>query len=90
MLLLVNNVHDRNNITESQERDRRNSESVRALFVICTCVTTLHSCSVRMRWLSADQKRACNFFVYIITNVSESRSLSEGKLMFSTKHRDSA
>ena len=87
MLLLVNNVHDRNNITESQERDRRNSESVRALFVICTCV---HSCSVRMRWLSADQKRACNFFVYIITNVSESRSLSEGKLMFSTKHRDSA
>ena len=39
--LLVNNVHKKN-IAESQ--DRRNFESVRALFVICSLVTALQSC----------------------------------------------
>ena len=43
------------NIPESQVR--RHCESVRALFVICTRVTTLHSCYMRMHWLSANYKR---------------------------------
>ena len=41
MLLLFNTVHGKKN-AESQER--RNFESVRALLVICTRVTTLQSC----------------------------------------------
>ena len=40
-LSLVNNVHEEN-IAESQ--DQRNFESVRALLVIFTRVTTLQSC----------------------------------------------
>ena len=40
MLLLFNTVHGKKN-AESQER--RNFESVRALLVICTRVTTLQS-----------------------------------------------
>ena len=39
-----------------ESRVRRHCESVRALFVniICTCVTTLHSCYMRMPWFSAN------------------------------------
>ena len=44
ILLLFNKVHKK--ITKSQ--DRRNFESVCALFVICTRVTTLHSCFMRL------------------------------------------
>ena len=44
MLLLVNNVHEKT----SQSQDRQNFESVCVLFVICTRVTTLHSCYMRM------------------------------------------
>ena len=35
------------------------------LFVICTRVTTLHSCYMRMHQFSANQKRVI-FFMYII------------------------
>ena len=51
-------------ITESQ--DRGNFESVRALFVIYTRVTTLHSCYTRMHSFSANQKRvifSCTFML---------------------------
>ena len=41
MLLLVNNLHEKR-ITESQ--DRQNFGCAQAFFVICTYVTTLHSC----------------------------------------------
>ena len=44
MLLLVNKLRER----KSESQDRRKFESVRALFVICTHVITLHSCYVRM------------------------------------------
>ena len=36
-------------------------ESVRAPFVTCTCATTLHSCYMRMRSFSANQKRVFFF-----------------------------
>ena len=52
-LLLVNNLHEKK-ITERQ--DRRNFESVHALFVICTRVTTWHSCYTRMHLFSANKK----------------------------------
>ena len=53
------NVHE-NNIAAGE--DRRNFESVRAVFVICPRVTTLdlrylHSCYMRMHSFSANQKR---------------------------------
>ena len=54
MLLLVNNVHKKN-IAES--RQRRNFESVRALFVICIRVTTLRLGYMRMQPFSANEKR---------------------------------
>ena len=41
----------------TESRDRLNFESVRVLFVICTCATTLHSCYTRMHSFSVDQKR---------------------------------
>ena len=61
MLLRVDNLHEKKkNITESHQ-GRRNFESVRAfaraIFVICTRVTTLHSCCMRMHSCSANQKR---------------------------------
>ena len=40
MLLLIKNVHEKTSQQLSQ--DTQNSESMHALFVICTCVTTLH------------------------------------------------
>ena len=52
-LLLVSNLHEKK-ITERQ--DRRNFESVHALFVICTRVTTWHSCYTRMHLFSANKK----------------------------------
>ena len=51
MPLFVNNVNEKN-ITEIQ--DRRNFESVRA---ICTRVTTLHLCFMRIYSFSANHKR---------------------------------
>ena len=50
MPLFVNNVNEKN-ITEIQ--DRRNFESVRA---ICTRVTTLHLCFMRIYSFSANHK----------------------------------
>ena len=41
MLLLCNDLLEKKN-TESQ--DRRNFDGARPLFIICTRVTTLHSC----------------------------------------------
>ena len=41
MLLLFNNVHGKKN---AESQDRRNFESVRALLLIFTRVTTLQSC----------------------------------------------
>ena len=63
MLLLVNNVNEKS-ITENQ--DGRNFECLHALFVICTRVTTLHSCYMRMHLFLANQKHVM-FFMYIIT-----------------------
>ena len=46
-----------------RSQDRRNFQSVvRSLFVICTRVTTLHSCYMRMHLSSANQKRVIFFF----------------------------
>ena len=39
-----------------ESQDRRNFESVRALFVICTRFTTLNPCYTRMYSFSANQK----------------------------------
>ena len=48
----------------SERQDRRNFESVRALFVICARLCTrLHFALVRMYSFSADQKRVI-FSVY--------------------------
>ena len=44
MLLLDNNLHKKH-ITKSQ--DRQNFGSGHMLFVICTCVTTLHLCYMK-------------------------------------------
>ena len=58
--------------TESQ--DRRNFESVRALFVICTRVTTLQSCHNFARALHenaivfSNQKRVI-FFMHVINSI---------------------
>ena len=57
MSLFVNNVNEKN-ITEIQ--DRRNFESVRA---ICTRVTTLHLCFMRIYSFSANHKRVFFFFL---------------------------
>ena len=54
----IDNRHDQKGITES--RDRRNFNSARTLFVICTRVTALHSCS-------ANQKHVILTCIYIIT-----------------------
>ena len=55
MSLFVNNVNEKN-ITEIQ--DRRNFESVRA---VCTRVTTLHLCFMRIYSFSANHKRVFFF-----------------------------
>ena len=57
MSLFVNNVNEKN-ITEIQ--DRRNFESVRA---VCTRVTTLHLCFMRIYSFSANHKRVFFFFL---------------------------
>ena len=57
MLLLVNNLHEKH-ITESQ--DGLNFGYTHVLFVICTCVTTLHLCYMR---------NMCNFFMQIINKL---------------------
>ena len=63
MPLFVNNVNEKN-ITEIQ--DRRNFESVRA---ICTRVTTLHLCFMRIYSFSANHK-CVFFFGYFITLIN--------------------
>ena len=63
MWLLFNTVHGKKN-AESQER--RNFESVRALLVICTRVTTSQSCYTRMQSFSANQ---CVIFLRIINSI---------------------
>ena len=53
-----------------RSQDRRNFQSVvRSLFVICTRVTTLHSCYMRMHLSSANQKRVIFFFMPFISVV---------------------
>ena len=53
-----------------RSQDRRNFQSlVRSLFVICTRVTTLHSCYMRMHLSSANQKRVTFFFLYFTSVV---------------------
>ena len=66
MLLLVNNFQGKN-ITESQ--NRRNFESVRALFVIWTRVTTLYNFALVLHKnaLFFSQSEARNFFMYTVT-----------------------
>ena len=52
-----------------RSQDRRNFQSVvRSLFVICTRVTTLHSCYMRMHLSSANQKRVI-FFMHFTSVV---------------------
>ena len=75
MLLRVDNLHEKKkNITESHQ-GRRNFESVRAfaraIFVICTRVTTLYSCYnftlvLHANALVFSQSKASNLFMYII------------------------
>ena len=53
-----------------RNQDRRNFQSVvRSLFVICTRVTTLHSCYMRMHLSSANQKRVIFFFMHFTSVV---------------------
>ena len=72
MLLRVDNLHEKKkNITESHQ-GRRNFESVRAIFVICTRVTTLYSCYnfalvLHENALVFSQSKAGNIFMYIVS-----------------------
>ena len=53
-----------------RSQDRRSLQSiVRSLFVICTRVTTLHSCYTRMHLSSANQKRVIFFFLHFTSVV---------------------
>ena len=53
-----------------RSQDRRSFQSiVRSLFVICTRVTTLHSCYTRMHLSSANQKRVIFFFLHFTSVV---------------------
>ena len=61
MLLLIIDLLEKK-ITESQ--DRRNFDGARPLFIICTRVTTLHSCYNFV--LVFSQSEACNVSIYII------------------------
>ena len=71
MLLLFNNVHEKK---KTENQDRRNFESVRVLFVICTRVTTLQSCHNFARVLHenaivfSNQKRVI-FFMHVINSI---------------------
>ena len=67
-----------------RNQDRRNFQSVvRSLFVICTRVTTLHSCYMRMHLSSANQKRVIFFFmhftsvVYTIVVIAKTTEMSK-------------
>ena len=46
-----------------------NFESVQVLFVICTCVTTLHSYYTRIHSFQANQKRVIFFKYFNICNI---------------------
>ena len=53
-----------------RSQDRRNFQSVvRSLFVICTRVTTLHSCYMRMHLSSSNQKRVIFFYALHFTTI---------------------
>ena len=85
MLFLANNVHKKNT-PESQ--DRRNFESVRAPFVIYTCVMTLHSCYNFALVLHEDafvcsQSEASTFVIFIITWKINSSSTNQKRIMSS-------
>ena len=67
MLLLVNNLHEKR-ISKSQNGQ---NFVARALFVICTRVTTLHSCYMKIALVSS-QSEVHHFFMYSI--------ISEGNL----------
>ena len=68
ILLLVNNTHEKN-ITNSQDKHEFWQHTP---FVIYTCVTTLHSCYMRMHSFSANQSDMHNFFMYIINTPKNS------------------
>ena len=61
MLVLVNNLHEKR-ISKSQNGQ---NFVARALFVICTRVTTLHSCYMKIALVSS-QSEANNFLMYSI------------------------
>ena len=66
------NVHEKKNIAEGQ--DRRNFESVRALSVICSRVTTMYlrynfALVLQKNALVFGQSEARNYFMYIIDKV---------------------
>ena len=54
-------LYVKKSITESQ--DRQNFKSMRKLFLICTCVRTLHLCYMRFHSFSANHK-CIIFFMY--------------------------
>ena len=61
-----------------RSQDRRNFQSVvRSLFVICTRVTTLHSCYMRMHLSSANQKRVICFFMHFTSVVCTTTEMSK-------------
>ena len=67
-------MYMKKNIMESQ--DRRNFESICMLFVICTHITTLHSCynfalGSHENDLTLSQSEAGNFFMCIIIRVKQ-------------------
>ena len=60
MFFFINNLHEKKNILERQ--DRRNFESVRVLFVICTRVTR--------EYTDFQPIRSASFFMHIINTVA--------------------
>ena len=65
MLLLVNDLHEKNN-KERQDRHMRSCATV-----ICTCITTLHLCYIRMHSSSPNQKHvifSCTLLSLIFNN----------------------
>ena len=60
MFFFINNLHEKKNILERQ--DRRNFESVRVLFVICTRVTR--------EYTNFQPIRSASFFMHIINTVA--------------------
>ena len=81
MLLLDNNLY------EKASQKVKTKFCQRALFAICTCVTTLHSCYMRNA-LAFRLSEVRNFFLYIIKVLMSCFPLSRlNSFFYSTEYR---